>query len=186
VSALPSEGEQVHRYTVQEYDELVGRGFFGDARVELIHGLVLDMSPKSPAHENVIEWLNDWLTARIDRSRFRVRVASSLQTSDSQPELDLAVVDRDRPKGQRPRRAHLVIEVAHSSRHRDLVLKPVVYAEAADEYWVVDLDNREVVVHRDAGRRGYRQITVHGPDAALAPQALGTEPITFAGLFDAA
>jgi len=42
------------------------------------------------------------------------------------------------------------------SRHNQ---RPAVYAAAVDEYWVVDLERRCVVVHRDRARNGYRQVS---------------------------
>jgi len=45
-----------------------------------------------------------------------------------------------------------------SSQHRDLELKPALYAEAGvAEYWVVDLEARRLIVHRDPNRGEYGQ-----------------------------
>jgi Uma2 family endonuclease len=38
------------------------------------------------------------------------------------------------------------------------VTKPRIYAPAVDEYWVVDLEQRCVVVHRDPGAEGYASV----------------------------
>ncbi len=183
--SVPDLVSQVHRYSVDEYEDLVLKGAFEDQRVELIDGLILDMSPKSPAHENAIEWLNDWLVHRVDRNRYRVRVAASVRLATSEPEPDLAVVDRDRPRDRHPLAAHLVIEVALSSRERDLTIKPRLYAAAVVEYWVLDLERREMVVHRDPRGDGYREVAVHGRDALLRSVALELEPLPLGDLLDA-
>jgi Uma2 family endonuclease len=183
--ALSDLTSQIHRYSVDEYEELVLTGVFEDQRVELIEGLILDMSPKSPAHENAIEWLNRWLVLGLDQSRYSVRVQSSVRLSRSQPEPDLAVVDRDRPHDRHPLAAQLVIEVALSSRERDLTIKPQLYAAAVSEYWVLDLEARHFVVHRDPGEESYRTISIHGAEAMLRPSSLELEPLPVRELFEA-
>ena len=46
---------ELHRMSADEYHRVIDAGGFDeDARIELIDGLLLDMSPKSPAHERVI------------------------------------------------------------------------------------------------------------------------------------
>jgi Uma2 family endonuclease len=177
--------DQVHRYTVDEYEDLVMKGAFEDQRVELIEGLILDMSPRSPAHENAVEWLTDWLTQHVDRARHRVRVASSVRIRDSQPEPDLAVVDRDRPRDSHPLSAHLVIEVALSSRQRDLAIKPRVYAPAVTEYWVLDLERKQMVVHRQPRPGGYHRVTTYNADERVAIEHLELPLLELAELLSA-
>lgn len=178
--------EQIHRYSVDEYEQLVATGTFDGQRVELLDGLILDMSPRSPAHENVVAWLHEWLSDRIDRDRHQVRATGSLRTESSEPEPDISVVARRRPRASHPTSADLVIEVAVTSQARDLTLKPSVYAPAVAEYWVLDLPAATVVVHRDPGSEGYRDVTVHGHDAVLTPQRLGIEGLEVTALLDAA
>ncbi len=51
---------QVHRLSTDEYHRLIEAGGFDeDARVELIDGLLADMSPKTREHENAVAWLAD-------------------------------------------------------------------------------------------------------------------------------
>jgi Uma2 family endonuclease len=58
--------------------------------------------------------------------------------------------------------AQLVIEVAQTSRRRDLVIKPRLHAQAGvPEYWVVDLGQRELVVHTDPQGDHHRSVVVH-------------------------
>ena len=152
---------EIHRLTIEEYHDMIASGGLSEeTRVELIDGLVVDMSPRSPEHENAIDWLVDWLVGHLDLQRFRMRVTGPLTLGSSEPEPDLAVVDRAPPQRVHPSAARLVIEVAVSSRDRDLRAKPAVYAPYVTEYWVVDLDQRRVVVHRNAVDGVYREVTV--------------------------
>jgi Uma2 family endonuclease len=88
--------DQIHRHSVDEYEELVELGAFEDQRVELIDGVVLDMSPKSRRHENAVRWLhNEWLGPTLDHDRHHILVSGSLRLRESEPEPDLAIVDPD-------------------------------------------------------------------------------------------
>jgi Uma2 family endonuclease len=156
IAVPPSE---LHRLSIEKYHQLVASGGLDDdSRVELIDGLLVDMSPKTPRHENAISWLIDWLIGHLDLSEYQLRITAPLTIGTSEPEPDVAVIDRRAPIDEHPKRARLVIEVAVSSKERDLVTKPRIYAPAVDEYWVVDLEQRCVVVHRDPGAEGYASV----------------------------
>jgi Uma2 family endonuclease len=177
--------DQIHHYSVDEYIELVDLGAFEDQRVELLEGLVLDMTPPSDLHEDAIEWLvNEWIHRTVDVRRNRFRVNSSLRLETSVPQPDLLFVE-PALGGGRPRRALLAIEVALSSHQRDLVLKPRLYAPAVAEYWVIDLSAHRAVVHREPEADGYRDVSVHGREAELRPQHAALGPLGLSELFDA-
>ncbi len=142
---------QLHRLSVDEYHRILeASGFDEDARVELLGGLLAAMSPKTRAHENAVTWLARWLMQAVDLDVFEVRVASPLTLEDSEPEPDLAVIALSAPRPYHPATASLIIEVSASSLRRDLGAKAELYARAGvPEYWVVDLDHRQLVVKRD-------------------------------------
>jgi Uma2 family endonuclease len=177
--------DEVHRLSMDEYEEMVRCGALEGMRVELIDGYLLDMHAKSPGHENAIPWITEWLIDRIDRPRYQVRTGASLRIGNSEPEPDIMVAERSKPKDRHPTSSPFVAEVAHTSRQRDLTLKPVLYSAAVSDYWVVDLDERIVVVHRDPGPDGYRTATTYTPEQALAPQLLPDQPMSFGELFAA-
>lgn len=151
---------QPHRYSPSEYRRLVAAGVFDEARVELIDGLIADMSPKTRAHEKAIAWLNQRLVAAVDPGLLTVRIAAPLSIGRSEPEPDVAVIAAGTPEPHHPSSAALVIEVAVSSLARDLHDKPPVYAGAGvGEYWVIDLDAGRAVCHRNPQQRAYTDIT---------------------------
>src|SRR3954447_16401716 len=85
--------EPLHRYTSAEYHRLIESGGMPDARVELIDGLLVDMSPKTRAHERALRFLLSWLAARLDLGRYELAVAAPLSLADgTEPEPDLAVI----------------------------------------------------------------------------------------------
>lgn len=178
---------ELHRLSIEEYHRLVECGGWDEgARVELIDGLILDISPKTPQHENAVSWLLDWLVGHLDHSRYQQRVGAPLTIGSSEPEPDLAIVQRSGPRLQHPSGAVLVIEVALSSKERDLQTKPGLYACAVEEYWVVDLEARGVVVHRDPAGDTYREIATAGSGEELSARSVSLGSLPTHELFAAA
>jgi Uma2 family endonuclease len=179
---------QIHRYSLDEYHQLVcSGGFNDDTRVELIDGWLVDMSPKTRAHENAIRWLTRWLTQALDFDRFELGVQTALTIGNSEPEPDLSVVPLDAPRPYHPATATLVIEIAVSSQDRDLRVKPAVYASAnVAEYWVVDLDGSRVVVHTTLVAGRYQLVTEVPPSGTATASALQLPPVGVAELLAAA
>jgi Uma2 family endonuclease len=142
---------QLHRLSVDEYHRILEAGGFDeDARVELLGGLLAAMSPKTRAHENAVAWLASWAMRAVNLDVFEVRVASPLTLADSEPEPDLAVIALSAPRPYHPATASLIIEVSASSLRRDLGAKAELYARAGvTEYWVLDLDHRQLVIKRE-------------------------------------
>ena len=178
----------IHRFSLEEYHRLIDAGGFDeDARIELIDGLLVDMSPKSPAHENAIAWLNKLLVRSLDPDRFEVRVSAAMTTGTSEPEPDIMVIELDAPRPYHPGAAVLVIEVAVSSQRRDLRHKPPVYAGAGvPDYWVIDLDGGRAVVHGSPRDGAYDRIEVVGTGGELRASRLGLPEISVAELLAAA
>jgi Uma2 family endonuclease len=141
-------GERQRPLRREEYDRLVEQGCFEDERVELLHGVLITMSPQGPRHATVIENLTMLLVPAV-LGRARVRVQSPLAASDdSEPEPDLIVVaPGPRPHGH-PHTALLVVEVAETSLAKDRQIKAGIYATCGvPEYWVVNLPEDCVEVH---------------------------------------
>jgi len=178
--------EPLHRYTSDEYHRLIEAGGFDEgARVELIDGLLVEMSPKSREHELAVERLLDWLADR-DRSRFRLRAAAPLSLADgTEPEPDVAVVAAGVADPYHPAGAELVVEVAVSSQRRDLLVKAPRYAAAhVPVYLIVDLDARRVIEHTDPRDGVYRSVgEVEQLDARLPGVAVLPAADVFAAAF---
>ncbi len=98
---------------------------------------------------------------------------------DSEPEPDLSVVPgsfRDYPNAH-PTNPVLVVEVADTSLALDRGEKAALYARAGiREYWIVDLVNGQLVVHRDptrdaAARGRYATVLVLPRGGTVSPLA---------------
>ena len=163
------EPEKVRPLRRTDYERLVEMGAFADERVELLYGMVVSMTPIGPAHEEAVDRLTALLVGALG-SRARVRVQNSLAspTSESIPQPDLAVVPPADYSRRRPDRALLVVEVAESSLRKDQRVKARLYAESGvPEYWIVNLADGRIEVHRDPADGAYRTRTEHGRGEAV-------------------
>ena len=141
---------QTYRFSREEYHKLGEAGILHeDDRVELLNGLLSEMSPQSPEHAEIVRWLNTRLIRGIDPEVAHVRPQLPVSLPPlSMPEPDIAIVRPQNHAHAHPADALLVIEVAVSSRRLDLGTKAEIYAGAGvAEYWVVDIPSRAVHVH---------------------------------------
>jgi Uma2 family endonuclease len=179
----------IHRFTLDQYHAIAESRIGEELRVELIDGLVLDKVTRSPEHENVIAWLNEWLSQRIDWGfvQLRIQSAVTIEAALSEPEPDVMVIPRDASRPYHFATAALVIEVAMSSKDRDLKVKPRLYALAGvPDYWVVLLERRRVIVHRQPVDQRYESIVEVGPGGALEAVGVELPPLPVAELLAAA
>jgi Uma2 family endonuclease len=180
--------EELHRYSLDAYHRLIEAGGFDeDERVELLDGLLVAMSPKTPRHERAVRRLGRWLTSSIDEERYEVGIASPLTLETSEPEPDVALLVRGAPSPYHPATAALVIEVAVSSLARDLGVKAELYAAAGiPEYWVLDLDGGRMLVHRRPTAGGYDERSEVGPGEVLSAERGDLPPIALDDVLRAA
>jgi Uma2 family endonuclease len=159
-----------------EYERLVAEGAFDDERVELLGGVIVEMSPQDPRHAFAIEQLTARLV-ELGRGRASVRPQLSFVASDdSVPEPDLTLVPLEDYSTAHPTRAFLVIEVANSSLRKDRSIKAEVYARAGvPEYWVVDLVGRCVEVRTMPEAGVYTKLATARPGDKLALRCLDAE-----------
>ncbi|WP_157965638.1 Uma2 family endonuclease [Euzebya rosea] len=152
----------------REFNAWGADGWFDDERVELIDGVIVAMAAEGGPHLKVVMWLTNHVARHLDPDRM-VGVSHPYAVSEfSQPVPDLAIVRTAdfHAITDAVTAAELVVEVAHSSRRRDLVVKARLYAEAAvPEYWVLDLVQRRLVVHTDPVDGAYRTVEARDVDA---------------------
>jgi Uma2 family endonuclease len=158
----------VHRLSFEDVCRMVEAGVLDeDDRVELAEGVLVDMVPVGAEHDGAVAWLTRHF-ARVDSATWDVRIQSVLLIAGGYLLPDLTLV-APLPRSEQPSTAHLVIEVAQSSQARDHE-KVRDYASAdVDEYWIVDLLNRTVVVHRHPLAGAYQEITTFADGASIDP-----------------
>jgi Uma2 family endonuclease len=154
-----------------EYEKLAADGAFDEERVELLFGTVVEMSPIGPPHSAWLTDLAERLIAAL-AERAQVRVQCPLAASDvSEPQPDIAVVPRRSYRDAHPTEAWLIVEVADSSLRKDRGPKARLYAECGvQEYWILNLEERVVEVHRDPVNGQYASLSVHRDDGTIHVQ----------------
>jgi Uma2 family endonuclease len=120
---------------------MIAAGVFDDdaCRIELIDGLLIEMTPIGPAHSFVVERLNRLLVRTLSDA-YSVRPQLPVTLGDkSEPQPDIAVIRaKDSSLKRQPKRALLAIEVADASLDFDRNVKARLYARSGvPEYWIV-------------------------------------------------
>lgn len=166
-----------HKFSVAEYEQMIQSGYIReDARVELIRGEILNKMPIGDAHVEAVNRLNRKF-AKLLADSVTVSVQNPLLLADSEPEPDIALYTLRAPGKARPPDVHLVVEVADTSLDFDRTVKLALYAEAGiREYWIVNLLDEQVEVHR--------QPQIDGSYALVAAFKRGDvlEPAVFPGV----
>lgn len=146
----------VRRLKLTEYHWLIEHGFFHeDERVELIRGVLHQMSPEGPRHAAVIDRLHDHFFSKLgERAQVRAQHPISLPESGSEPEPDLVLAkkreDYYSSRHPVPEEVILVVEVAASSLEEDQRVKVPIYAAAGiAECWIVNLRDDRIEVYRE-------------------------------------
>jgi len=164
----------IHRLSVEDVRRMVDAGvLLEEDRVELVDGVLVDMTPPGAEHSATVAWLTRHLVGAAPRHEVRVQDLLLVEGGFLMP--DLMVVD-PLPRDRQPSTAALVIEVSVTTQRYDAT-KASRYARAVvSEYWIVDVPARTVQVHRRPGPAGYGDIARHG-DGARIPIGVGTSPV---------
>lgn len=189
----PSILEAVHAFTVDDYHRMTEAGILSaDERTELIEGVVVTMSAIGTPHFVAVLLLDQLLRNAVG-TRAVVSVQGPVRLPPrSEPQPDLALL---RPPAGRYRAAlpgpadlFLLVEVSDSTLARDRDVKAPLYAaHGIPEYWLVDLDARKVLIHREPLRaeRRWQSVQPVGADAVLDLATLPGAAVPLAGLFGA-
>lgn len=174
----------IHKLDVETYDQMVSSGALEGEPVELLEGLLVEMSPQVAEHAAIIEEL----TRRFTTASARVRVQLPLEIPpDSAPEPDLALVAEKPPRGRHPRTALLLVEVAVSSHKVDRGPKAKLYAKAGvPQYWVIDVPGRCIEVRTDPAPDRYRRCEVYKAGASVPSPDRGVDDLDVGALFEGA
>lgn len=180
-----------HRFTREEYYQMADLGFFNDRQVELIDGVIFDMSPQSTPHADAVMRCIFALRDAFGRSAV-LRTHANLRLGSSDPEPDVCVLTlADGAAMLPPTTALLVVEISLTTLAYDRGQKASLYAAAAiADYWIVNLNNQTLEVRRQPGAdsaahfgHSYGQlVTLRAPET-VTPLALPSAAIAVADFF---
>jgi Uma2 family endonuclease len=173
-ATLPNERPRLrHRFTREEVSFLVQSELLQEGTIELIDGDIVEKMPKKETHVFCSEACQEVLDAIYGRAHVRAQQPVALNTNN-EPEPDVAVTVRTKrdyltlgtpPAGD----ILLVVEVSDSTRTFDLTTKATLYAQAMiPEYWVLDVNSRELHVHTSPTQSGYQNVVVLPDTATVA------------------
>ncbi len=169
--------------SVADYHRMAEAGIFApDERVELLDGELIAVPPMNSPQGGGITGINALLTHRFYGRAF-VRVGLPVIVDDlSEPEPDFALVPlaENQWRDRHPVAADvlLLIEVSDTSRDFDLKKKAPVYARACiPEFWVVDVVDRRLIVHRAPSGGRYTRTFVLQPGERIAPLAFPVDQL---------
>jgi Uma2 family endonuclease len=165
-----------HRFSTADYLEMVEKGVLGpDDHVELIGGIIVNMSPQGSRHNYFLMRLNRLLSPLLDN--FDLAIQGTLTVADGEVYDPDFMLLRRKPGGYKhklpePTDVMLVVEAAESSFRRDQQIKLPVYAAAGiSEYWIADLEREVLFIHRDPTGSNYRTIEIRQKDDIASPSA---------------
>lgn len=173
--------------TVEEYHRMLEVGILQEGeRVELLRGDLVQKLTIGDLHRACVIRLTRMLTTRLfDHAAVQIQnPVVVLNDSEPEPDVALLAINEASTGGLRhayPADVFALIEVADSSRQRDTHYKRALYAEAGiREYWVVDLIDRVVRVHRNPDRaaRRYRTAAIANPGERVPFEAFPDEPFS--------
>ena len=143
------------RFTVAQYQRMVAQGIISaNARVELLHGEVVNKMARNPPHDTSLSLTQNELEAVFPPEWYiRVQMAVVLG-KHSQPEPDLAVVlaPIKRYFKQHPvvKDIGILVEIADSSLLQDRRDKAPIYAGGRIPwFWIVNVASKTVEVYSD-------------------------------------
>ena len=161
--------------TVQEYHRMAEIGILNEGeRVELLAGQIVKMAAKGTAHSASVTRTEKLVNNRLG-NRVLVRLQDPVRLNDnSEPEPDIALVVPDplyyEDHHPTPSEVYLIIEVADRTLKTDLGIKATIYAlSGIADYWVLDVNNRQLHVFREPSQDGYQSIAVLGDDGSISP-----------------
>lgn len=167
-----------HSFTLAEYERMSRAGIFSpEARVELVCGEIIEMSPIGERHAASVNVLDEIVRERLGRS-VTVSVQNPILLDDlSAPEPDILILKRRadfyRSAHPRPEDVLVVIEVSDTTLEFDRKVKVPLYAAAGiPEAWVVNLPEERIEVYGDPDGGEYRTVRLYARGRRLQSHTL--------------
>ncbi|AEE53118.1 Uma2 family endonuclease [Haliscomenobacter hydrossis] len=171
---------QRHLFTIADYHKMGAAGILPERGIELINGEIIKMSPIGSKHAAKVDKLGRLLNEQLSKALI-VRSQNPFIANDlSEPEPDIALLkyrddfyENELPHGTD---IHLIIEVADTTFAYDTKVKLPLYASSGiPEYWVIDLNKKQVHVYWDALENSYQLSKVYRSGELIKAQGIELE-----------
>jgi Uma2 family endonuclease len=149
----------LHEFTVSEYHRIADLGLFVDHRVELLDGIIVEMSPIGDRHWHCHAAVTEYLHDTLGKRAFIVPQGSFPLGEKSEPQPDIAILERacaSTRGAPQPSSIFAIVEIADSSLLKDIGRKARLYARfGIADYCVVDLNADMLLHYREPHALGY-------------------------------
>lgn len=177
-----------YKWSIDEYHSMIESGLLADKPVELLNGEIVEISPQracthvreehSYTNDDVAQLLRDKLTGLA-----KIRESHPITLDNSEPEPDIAIVRLPKTIYTQhhpyPEDIYWLIEISHKTLNKDLTEKSMIYAQNnIPEYWVIDLVNKQLIIHTNPRNNQYTQIKTY-KSGTVSPLAFPDIKITF-------
>jgi Uma2 family endonuclease len=177
-------------WTREEVEACIRAGLWAGQHYELVDGELINKLPKHLRHVRGVQRAFRALVEIFGWDFVLTEPSVDVAAEDhrtSEPEPDVVVLNRsaseihgDEPE---PPDIALVVEVSDTTLHHDLTTKAALYARAGiPDYWVLDLDARRLVVHREPASGVYKAVVAYDEHERVASPAPSGREIAVADL----
>ncbi len=165
------------KWTREELDRLEELHLVDTSGFQLVEGELFSLMGKNRAHVYFVSILVHWLGTIFDFRRVNPECPINVAPEDNptnQPQPDVVVLKQRwrESLSEQPSAGDvaLVVEVSDSSLVFDASTKAGLYARAGIvEYWVVDIQGRRLLAHRQPVNGTYESVKAYGPDELITP-----------------
>ena len=139
---------------------MIESGVLNNRSVELLEGEIIEMSPEGPLHRFTNDTAAEYLRELL-RGQAKIFEAHPITLSNSEPEPDIAIVRLPNTnyltRHPYTEDIYWLIEISNTTLEEDLGKKKKIYANASiNEYWVINLKTREIIVFREPSSNDYK------------------------------
>jgi len=175
-------------WTREEYEACERAGLWEGQHYELVQGELINKMGKNRRHVLASRCVSHVLGGVFGWQRVIFEGPIDVAPEDhptSDPEPDIYVLRTTEFAGNEPTPAELVliVEISDTTLSFDTHIKAALYARAGvADYWVLDLNGRRLIVHRDPSGSVYKSVTEYGEKERMAPLAAPEHEILVADL----
>ena len=167
------------KWTVRECRVMTETGLLTPGKFELIEGEVISKMGQGRLHIAVVTRIIAVLTAIFGsesvQNQAQIGIGELDENNDPEPDVAVlrgTVMDYLHREPNPADEVLLVVEASYSSLTGDTTTKARIYAKyGIQEYWVVSILHRELIVFRQPGPDGYSETLVVSETESLVPMA---------------
>ena len=165
-------------WTREECVTLEVSGLLDQQKYELVHGELISKLGKRRPHVITMALVKRWLEQTFGwdfvNTEAPIDVAAG-ENATNEPEPDIIVLRGEFTQfatNPQPSEILLVVEISDSTLNYDLRVKGPLYARAGiAEFWVVDIQGKQVIVHREPADGRFSSIVAYACGETIIPLA---------------